>query len=355
MIKRRVLTNMASVLLVTGGGVGALQSIPNAALIDGKTQVQAGAYTQSGKQALNKVGFYDLTHPIPTFEPIANDRVKPDLSKPIGNSRPIAGFYQQAILYPMDVWPTNQGHFLSRSILLQEHNGTSFNSTNHYWNNTKSLETGSTPNDRRLSSEQISVDQLTGPIVFVDVSARVTKELEKNGGLPSSDPNVTDFSNASEATVRARDIEAVEDKIEDGVWLVARTGWSRFYFMGGEDWNQSLYVNSLNHPGFTPEAIDKLIEIMDRKGVKIAGIAADSLSGDSGEGAKGQGDNWENAWQAHVRLFQRDILVVESLANLGNLATANRGDNCSLIVGALNHIGGTGGPARVIAMCQEAF
>ncbi len=76
--------------------------------------------------------YIDLTHSIPTFEPSAEDPTKPDLSKPIGDSAPIAGFYHQAVLYPSDIWPTNEGHFDSTAILIQEHNGTSFNSPNHY-------------------------------------------------------------------------------------------------------------------------------------------------------------------------------------------------------------------------------
>lgn len=297
--------------------------------------------------------FIDLTHPIPTFAPRADDPTKPDLSKPIGDSTPIAGFYHQAILYPADLWPTNEGNFASAAFLIQEHNGTSFNSPNHYLNNMQSLEPGSVPNSQRKASEDLTTEQLTGRIILIDVSERVAKELSKNGGLPSPDPTVTDFSDSSWATVRADDIEAVADQIEDGVWVVARLGWSQFYF-GGADWNTSPYVNALNHPGFSRGAIDKLIEIMDAKSVTISGIAADSLSTDSGQGAKGTDGNWSNAWPAHVRLYQRDVLIVENLTNLEALADAHNEGNCSLVVGAVKHIGGTGGPARVMAVCETA-
>ena len=156
------------------------------------------------------------------------------------------------------------------------------------------------------------------------------------------------------ASSRAADIDAVADQIKDGVWIVARLGWSQFYFKGGQDWNKSLYVNALNHPGFTAEAIDNLIQIMDRKGVRIAGIAADSLSTDSGQGAKGKDEKWSQAWPAHVRLYQRGILIVENLANLRALADAiGKSRQCSLVVGAIKHVGGTGGPARVVAVCES--
>ena len=297
--------------------------------------------------------FIDLTQTIPTFEPLAEDPTKPDLSKPIGSSAPISGFYHQAVLYPADIWPTNEGHFASAAILIQEHNGTSFNSPNHYINNANSQEPGAIPTGARKASEELTIDQLTGRIVLVDVSDRVRDELAKNGGMPSPNTSITDFSDSSRATVRAEDIEAIADQIEDGVWVVARLGWSHLYGMGGEDWDAPGYVNGLNHPGFTRKAIDKLIEIMEAKRVKISGIAADSLSTDSGDGVKGSDDKWSNSWPAHVRLYQRDILIVENLTNLDALAAAHRSSDCTLVVGAIKHVGGTGGPARVMAACES--
>ena len=299
------------------------------------------------------LGFIDLTHAIPTFAPSAADATRPDLARPIDGSVPVAGFYHQAVLYPADIWPTNEGHFASAAVLIQEHNGTSFNSPNHYINNGDSREAGAVPAAARKASEELTVEQLTGRVVLIDVADRVARELAKNGGVPSPDTSVTDFSDTSRATVRGADIAAVADEIDDGVWIVANLGWSHLYGMGGEDWNAPGYVNGLNHPGFTAEAIDELIAIMHAKGVRIAGIAADSLSTDSGDGVRGSGDDWRDSWPAHVRLYQRDILIVENLANVGALAEAERHGDCSLMVGALKHVGGTGGPARVMAVCER--
>lgn len=295
--------------------------------------------------------FIDMTHAIPTFMPSAVDATKPDLNKPVTESSPIAGFYHQAVLYPADNWATNQGYFSSTAILIQEHNGTSFNAPNHYVNNKASAEPGAIPKAKRKSADQLTTEQLTGNVVMIDVSARVAKELNKNGGNPSPNLEVTDFSDTSMATIRAEDVRAVEDQIKQGVWVVGRVGWEQFYFSGTEDWDQSKYTNALNHPGFTAGAIDELIKIMDEKKIKIAGIAADSFSTDSGQGAKGSDNKWSNAWPAHVRLYQRDILIVENLANVDKLAAKPAG-SCALMVGALKHIGGTGGPARVMAVCN---
>jgi kynurenine formamidase len=295
--------------------------------------------------------FIDMTHAIPTFSPSSNDATKPDLSKPIGHSSPITGFYHQAVLYPIDNWPTNQGYFRSSAILIQEHNGTSVNAPNHYFNNQESSEAAAIPNEQRKAADQLTTAQLTGNVVMIDVSSRVTAELNKNDGKPSQDLNITDFSDTSMATIRASDVRAVESQIKEGVWVVGNVGWDHFYFSGTDDWDKSQYTNGLNHPGFTAEAIEELIKIMDEKKVKIAGIAADSLSTDSGQGAKGTDDKWSNGWPAHVRLYQRDILIVENLANVDKLAEKADG-SCALMVGALKHIGGTGGPARVMAVCQ---
>ncbi|MFT5707603.1 MAG: kynurenine formamidase [Oceanospirillaceae bacterium] len=296
--------------------------------------------------------FIDMTHAIPTFAPRVDDPTKPDLSEPIDNSSPITGFYHQAVLYPADKWATNQGYFRSAAILIQEHNGTSFNAPNHYVNNQKSTEAGAIPIDDRKAAEQLSIAQLTGNVVMIDVSARVTKELAKNGGKPSPDIDITDFSDSSMATIRAEDIRAVADQIKQGVWVVGNVGWAQFYFSGTQDWDESQYTNALNHPGFTAQAINELIKIMNEKKIKIAGIAADSLSTDSGQGAKGSDDKWSNGWPAHVRLYQRDVLIVENLANVDKLAAKPTG-SCALMVGALKHIGGTGGPARVMAVCDQ--
>ena len=305
----------------------------------------------SGLASAASFEFIDMTHAIPTFAPSAEDATKPDLNVPVAGSSPIAGFYHQAVLYPADKWPTNQGFFNSTAILIQEHNGTSFNAPNHYINNQTSAEAGAISQRQRKSAEQLTTAQLTGNVVVIDVSARVAKELAKNGGIPSPDTTITDFSDSSMATIRAADVRAVADQIQQGVWLVGRLGWEQFYFSGTEDWDKSKYTNALNHPGFTGEAIEELIKIMDEKKIKISGIAADSFSTDSGQGAKGSDDKWSNAWPAHVRLYQRDILIVENLANVDKLAAKPEG-SCALMVGALKHTGGTGGPARVMAVCN---
>lgn len=317
------------------------------------TACQNYSKSEKNQEFGNKIHFIDLTHEIPTFNPEISDKMKPDLNDPYFGSKPIAGFGPQAILYPPDVFRTSDGYFNSRSLLLQEHAGTHVNAPNHYVNNSTSLEPGGIPNDARHSINEIPISQLTGPIVLIDIAARVRAELNKNGGRPSKNVAITDFSDQSMATVRAADVDRIADQLQDGTWLIANTGWSKFFSGAGEDWDSSPFVNGMNHPGFTREAIDRLITIMDKKHIRLAGIASDSFTGDSGESARGRDDAYTDAWPAHVRLYQRNVLIVESLDNVGELASAiGRGEHCFVVVGALKHVGGTGSPARVVGMCQ---
>ncbi len=292
----------------------------------------------------------DLTHAIPTFEPSAEDPMKADLSKPYLDSVPIPTFGGQAV-YSLGKFPVSDGHFDLGTIVLAEHHGTHLDSPAHFVNSAASLDPGGKPASERKNTHQLDASDLIGKAVLLDISGRVDTELAKNGGVPSADVNVTDFSNSSDNVVNADDIAAIESKIDNGVWLVINTGWSRF-FLSGADFAKDPYINGFNHPGMNKEAVDKLIEIMDKKGVLIGGIVADNIGIDSGQSAVGDDDKWTNSWYAHVKLLQRGVKFVENGANLGQLAMVENSDNCTIVVGAPKHIAGTGGPSRLLAICN---
>ena len=63
--------------------------------------------------------------------------------------------------------------------------------------------------------EEYTLRDITGPVVYIDIANRVTKELTKNGGKPSPYPDVTNFGEPTGTTVLASDIEQVADKIVD--------------------------------------------------------------------------------------------------------------------------------------------
>ena len=210
----------------------------------------------------------DLTHPIPTFHPMEGDPIKADLAQPWLKSTPHPTFDQQAIL-TISEWPTNTGYFDSGKLIVDEHHGTHLDSLAHFLNNKDSMEPGGIVSADRPTMESVPVQSLVGPIVLIDISGRVQAELDKNGGRPSPDRTVTDFSESSANVVTADDIEAVADQLTEGAWLVLNLGWSRFYFDGGGDWEKSVYLNGFNHPGMNHAAVDKLVDVMHRKGITL--------------------------------------------------------------------------------------
>ena len=218
-------------------------------------------------------------------------------------------------------------------------------------NTPQSSEPQGVPSDRRNHLHQIDAQRLVGPAVIIDISERVSNELAKNGGRPSPDRRVTDFSEASGAVVTADDIEGVADKLDNGVWLVLNLGWSGFYF-GEPAVPKSPYVNGFNHPGMSRKATDKLIEVMDRKNIRISGVIADNIAIETGQVAHGEDDKRTNALHGHVRLLQRDVLLVENAANLDRLSQTAKTSRCTIVVGAIKLGRATGGPARVLALCS---
>jgi len=290
---------------------------------------------------------YDLTHAIPTFAPSADNLTQPDLGQPFKDSTPVAGFGPQATRAAIPNFDTSSGFFQWGKIVIDEHYGTHVDSTHHFVNTPETLDVDK-PDARTI--EQYTTADLIGPVVFIDIGARVAAELAKNGGKPSPDPKVTDFSNAGGATVGADDIAAIADQITDRAWIVVHSGWDQFYHDASET---SAYINGFNFPGFSQAAIDKLIAIEKERGVRLNGLVMDNLSIDSGQNGLGsKGDIHGDGWYAHVHGLQRGWKFVENAAAVGQLAGAKPGD-CELVVGAIKLTGGSGAPARVLALCQR--
>ncbi|MFC1681621.1 cyclase family protein [Pseudomonadota bacterium] len=162
----------------------------------------------------------DLTHPLGTFNPTDGDLTKPDLSSPHGDSIAVPTFGNQAVYEVLPDFPTNQGHFVLGRFLVYEHHGTHMDSSYHFQNNEASQE----PDPQRKLMHEMTADDLIGPAVVIDIGSRVQTELDKNGGKPSPDANVTDFSDDSPNVIMAEDIDAIADQIDNGVWIVANLG-----------------------------------------------------------------------------------------------------------------------------------
>jgi kynurenine formamidase len=286
---------------------------------------------------------------MPTFDPAADASSLPDLAKPMGGSKAIPSFFPQAVFQPSTNL-TNEGHFFRGRLSISEHHGTHVDAPSHYVNSKATTERGAVPTKFQ---HDLTLDDLIGPIVYVDISQRVRAELGKNDGRPSPDIGVTNFSDSSPNNVTAADLDAVADRLQNRSWIIVNTGWAKFFSadMPG-DMTTSPYINGWNFPGVSRAAIDRLIEIEDRKGIRINGIAIDNIGVDDGESERGQGPNWDFSYRSHVRGMQRGWQFVENLANVDSLALVNT-NTCTLIIGGLPIIGGSGSPARVIVACNE--
>ncbi len=292
---------------------------------------------------------YDLSHKVPTFQPTGKNVTKANLKKPYADSVPTAGFNFQAVRKMKPPFKTGTGFFQWAWFYFDEHYSTHLDSTDHYQNNTESREVLE-PDNRSVDKYQ--VDELVGPIVYIDISERVANELAKNGGKPSPDPKVTNFGTGG-ASVTVADLEAVETQITNGSWLVLNLGWSQLYQgRPPKDPFMHPYINGLNYPGLGEAEVQKLIDIQSRKGVKIAGIVADNLSIDSGESGLGSKKNpFGDGWAVHRRGLQRGWKLVENASGLDQLKGTGPGQ-CSLVVGAAKLTSASGVPARLIAMCR---
>lgn len=318
----------------------------NAAIL-ASALVAATALPALAQTEIGGVRYYDFTHQIPTFKPLDGDVTKADLSRGYKDSEPVASFGFQTVRKMKDPFKVEEGFFQWAWFTFDEHYTTHLDSTDHFLNGDTSL------NAEKRSVEEYTLEDIVGPIVYIDISARVETELEKNEGEPSPDTSVTDFGDANGVSVTPADLEKVADRIADRVWIVVHSGWDKM-FVGKppDDPFMHPYINGMNYPGFGKAAVEKLIAIEEEKGVRINGIVMDNLSVDSGESGRGStGKNpFGDGWYAHRLGLARGWKLLENAAGLGQLA-GERGD-CTLIAGAIRLTGASGAPARVIAACR---
>jgi kynurenine formamidase len=299
--------------------------------------------------------FYDLTHAAPLFEPLDGDLTQANLSRPVGESQPICG-HGQGVRVPKPDHPAATGYFQWGAFCLDEHYATHVDSQCHFITTDPALQI---ENPDLREAHRFTLSDLVGPLVYVDVSARIANELAKNDGVPSPDTSITDFSDTSDATVRVADLMAVQDFIVDGAYIVFNTGWEPMYRGPAPEnpWYHP-YNNGLNHPGVTPEVVDWLIALEERRGIRINGLVADNIAVESGHSLLGEDGSVAEVPARiggpylHAVGLQRGWKLVENVANLSQLALHRQGTG-TLLVGAARIIGISGTPARVIAMFRE--
>ncbi len=183
-------------------------------------------------------------------------------------------------------------------LLIDEHTGTHVDAPLHF------TEAG-TPVDG------LPPQKLVCPLCVIDISAKA-----------KDDPN---------ASVDVSDIEAWTSRhgaIPKGACVAMLSGWSAK--LGDPSYRNDPDGN-LAFPGFSREAAEMLVE-MD-----AAALGVDTLSLDTGNT---QDFGAHNAWLPTGRYG------IESLNNLDKLPPKG----ATVFVGAPKHAGGSGGPARVLAL-----
>jgi kynurenine formamidase len=203
---------------------------------------------------------------------------------------------------------TPGGYFYAAySIALPEHGGTHLDAPIHF-------------SREGISAEKIPLKQLITAVFVIDVQAQA--KADRNYRLSLAD-------------VKA--FEAKHGKITAGASVLLRTGWSEHWpdtkaYMGDDTWGDA---SNLSFPSFGAEAISYLVNTR-----KVALIGVDTASIDYGKSTE---------FKVHRIIGAANIPALENLANLGPLPATG----AVLIALPTKIEGGSGGPARVVALVPQ--
>jgi len=194
---------------------------------------------------------------------------------------------------------------LSKAFASPEHLGTHLDAPSHF-------------EAHAASVDQINPRELFAPGVVIDVQAAVA-------GNPDYLVSLEDI----------RRFEAQHGPIPVGAVVLAHTGWGKFWNQPARYQGQDV-MSRLHFPGFSPEAVDWLIEQRHVRGVGI-----DTLSVDHGP---------SRDFPVHHLLGRAGRYGLENLAHLEKLPA--RG--FVLVVAPIKIETGSGGPTRVLAIVPPA-
>jgi kynurenine formamidase len=190
--------------------------------------------------------------------------------------------------------------FFNRLVTFAEHTGTHFDAPCHMCEGAESVDV-------------IEPGRLVRPLAVIDISE-----------VAAHDPDAALTLEQVEA------FEAGHGRIPDGAAVFLRTGWETF------NRDPARYTNApgpLRFPGFGAEAARFLVE--ERA---VAGLGIDTLGIDPGVATD---------FEVHRRISHpRGVWHLEGLTNLSELPPLG----AWVVVGVLKLTGGSGSPARVLAL-----
>ncbi len=187
------------------------------------------------------------------------------------------------------------------SLTLNEHTGTHMDAPLHFSADGQAV-------------NEIPVENLVVPLCVIDIAAKAAENAD--------------------AQVTPQDIKAYISKhgpIPDKACVAMHSGWGK-HVATDKFRNVGDDGKTMHFPGFHVEATKMLLEE-----TKAVGIASDTLSLDHGP----SGD-----FATHYAWLPQNRWGIENIANLDKVPASG----ATLVVGALKHKGGTGGPARIFAL-----
>lgn len=190
--------------------------------------------------------------------------------------------------------------FFAREVTFSEHSGTHFDAPSHFI-------------EGQPTVDQVPASALVRPIVVIDISTRI-------GG--DADALLT--------LAEVLSFEALHGAIPEGAAVFLRTGWEE---KNSDPIAYAGQPGDLRFPGFGVEAAEYLVSTR-----KVVGLGIDTLGIDSGEASH---------FPVHTQVSHpRGLWHLENLQNLKLLPPTG----AWVVVGVLPLVGGSGSPARVIAL-----
>lgn len=184
-------------------------------------------------------------------------------------------------------------------LRVNEHTGTHMDAPLHFSENGNSV-------------AEIPVDKLVCPLVVIDVKAKAAE----NADYQLTPDDIKTWTDANGA-------------IPDGACVALNSGWDKH--VDSDKFRNADAEGKMHFPGFHIEAVNQLLE------TNAAGIAVDTLSLDYGISPD---------FATHYAWLGAGRWGLEGIANLDALPATG----ATLVLGAPKVRGGTGGPARAIAL-----
>jgi kynurenine formamidase len=209
-------------------------------------------------------------------------------------------------LNPLHYGDTDGGFFYSaNTFCMPEHGGTHLDAPIHFARD-------------RQTAEQVPLERLVGPVVVIDVSDKAAAERDYR--------------------VTAEDVlgfEARHGRIEAGVRVLVRTGWSSRWPDATAYLGHATDATRLHFPSYGAEAARLLVE--ERK---VALLGIDTASIDYGRSTD---------FIVHRVAAAKNVPGLENLTGLDALPA--RG--ATVVALPMKIEGGSGGPVRVVALIDR--